>query len=612
MDLEEHLFRRESGRIVAALTRIFGVHNLALAEDVAQDAFCRAIEIWGTRGIPDNPAAWLMTTARNRAIDVIRRERTARTFAPEFARFVDAEWAAGSVPAALSEAFAAPTIRDGQLRMMFSCCHPRLSEDVQVALVLNILCGFGANEIASAFLTGRAAIEKRLTRGKRVLAGSRRLFDLSDAEFVPRLSAVRRALYLLFNEGYHGASGASAIRSDLCTEALRLTALLADSPPAASPETDALAALMSLHAARLPARVDACGDLHGLFDQDRSKWDGPLVEQGLALLERSASGPAVSAYHVEAAIAAAHAGAPSADRTDWAPHRLALRPPPRHRALACRRAQPRDCARRARRPGSRHGGARRDRRPRTPREVPVLSGGDGRTGVPPREQRGRGYTLRTGAHTGANRRRAPLPPEAAGCRVQPLSLLSSSSACRISVNARSKTAGRLRLTLEHAGRTRASWKESVMRTITPFLWFDTQAEEAMTFYTSVFERSKILSVNRAGDRVMSVQFELEGQKFTALNGGPAFQFTEAVSFFIGCESQKDVDELWAKLTAGGGLPGRCGWLKDRFGVSWQVVPTALARMLSNSDPARVQRVVSVMLTMQKLDVAALQAVYDAQ
>jgi len=291
--------------MVAALTRIFGVQNLALAEDVVQDAFCRAIEVWKVRGVPDNPAAWLMATAKHRAIDVVRRQRTARMFAPELGRLLD-------------EAFAAETVRDEQLRMMFSCCHPRLPEEAQLALILNILCGFGANEIASAFLSGRAAIEKRIARGKKVLAGSRRLFDLGDAEFASRLDTVRRALYLLFNEGYHGASPEAAVRVELCEEAMRLIALLREHPPAATPTTNALAALMFLHAARLPARTDAAGDLSALVDQDRARWDGRLVAEGLALFERSAAGEEVSAYHVEAAIAVAHASAPTLAETDWA------------------------------------------------------------------------------------------------------------------------------------------------------------------------------------------------------------------------------------------------------------------------------------------------------
>ena len=300
--------------MIAALTRIFGVHNLALVEDVVQDAFCKALEVWKVRGLPENPSAWLIAVAKNRALDVIRRDRTARTYAPEMGRLLEGEWT--TVPL-VEEAFAAQTIRDEQLRMMFSCCHPRLAEEAQVALVLNILCGFGASEIAAAFLAGRAAVEKRIARGKKVLADAKRLFDLSDAEFALRLSAVRRALYLLFNEGYHGASGESVVRMDLCTEAMRLTALLREYPPADSPETAALASLMCLHAARLGGRVDAAGDLNPLLEQDRSRWDARLVAEGLALLERSAAGRAVTTYHVEAAIAAAHAGASSLGDTDW-------------------------------------------------------------------------------------------------------------------------------------------------------------------------------------------------------------------------------------------------------------------------------------------------------
>src|SRR4029079_14217050 len=254
--LEEHLFRHECGRIVAALTRIFGVHNLTLAEDVAQDAFCRALEVWKVRGIPDNPAAWLMTTAKNRAFDVMRRERNARTFAPELARLLED---GRTMEPVLEEAFAPPAIRDEQLRLMFSCCHPRLAEDVQVALILNILCGFGAAEIAAAFLASRAAMETRLSRGKKTLAGSRRVFDLSDSDFAARLSAVRAALYLLFSEGYHGSGTESAVRLELCEEAMRLVALLREYPAAATPETDALAALMHLHAARLPTRLPPPG-----------------------------------------------------------------------------------------------------------------------------------------------------------------------------------------------------------------------------------------------------------------------------------------------------------------------------------------------------------------
>lgn len=300
--------------MTASLTRLFGVQNLALAEDVVQDAFCRALEVWKIRGVPPNPSAWLMATARNRALDVIRRERTARTFAPELTRLLETEWTAAAV---VDEAFSGDVILGEQLRMMFSCCHPDLAEPAQIALILNILCGFGAAEIAAAFLTGRAAIEKRIARGKRVLSQSPNLFDLSDADFAARLSAVHRALYLLFNEGYHGASTKSTVRAELCDEAMRLVALLREHPATRTPATFALAALMSLHAARLPSRVDDAGELQSLSEQDRSAWNGALLAEGRELLERAASGAELTAYHLEAAIAAVHTATPASSATDW-------------------------------------------------------------------------------------------------------------------------------------------------------------------------------------------------------------------------------------------------------------------------------------------------------
>src|SRR5207244_7806280 len=203
MEPGDHLFRRESGRMVATLTRIFGVHNLALAEDVVQDAFCRALEVWKFRGVPENPSAWLMATAKHRAIDVLRRERTARTFAPELGRLLESEW---TLVPLVEELFGPLALKDDLLRMMFSCCNPRLPEEAQVALVLHILCGFSVGEVAAAFLDSETATQKRISRGKKALAGSKRLFDLSDTDFSDRLSAVHRALYLLFNQGYHGAS----------------------------------------------------------------------------------------------------------------------------------------------------------------------------------------------------------------------------------------------------------------------------------------------------------------------------------------------------------------------------------------------------------------------
>jgi len=311
----EHLFRRESGRMIAALTRVFGVHNLALAEDVVQDALCRALEVWKHRGMPENPSAWLMTTAKNRAIDVLRRERRARAFAPELERLLESEW---TFTPTIEEALGPHAIRDDELRMMFSCVNPRLGEESQVALILHILCGFSVKEIANAFLTSAAAIEKRIARGKQVLSGSKRLFELHEnADFQARLSAIQRALYLLFNEGYHGSCAEQLIRVELCREAMRLAAVLTAHPLAAIPATRALLALMCLHAARLSTRVNESGSLSLLGDQDRSQWNTELIAQGQQLLELAATGEELSEYHVEAAIAWCHVTAPSARDTDW-------------------------------------------------------------------------------------------------------------------------------------------------------------------------------------------------------------------------------------------------------------------------------------------------------
>jgi RNA polymerase sigma factor (sigma-70 family) len=315
-DPVEHLFRRESGRIIAALTRVFGFHNLELAEDVMQEALCRALEVWKHHGMPDNPSAWLMTTAKNHAVDVLRRERTARTFAPEITRLLESEW---TFRPTVEAAFGPHAIQDDELRMMFSCVDPRLTEEAQVALILHILCGFSLSEISNAFLCSPAAAEKRVTRAKKVLASDTKLFELSGTEdFRARLSAVHRALYLLFNEGYHGANTRTAVRIELCREAMRLATLLRDHPLAATPPTLALLALMCLHAARMPSRVDDSGSLSLLADQDRSQWDKELIAEGQRLLEQSATGDVVSEFHLEAAIAWCHVSAPTAQATNWA------------------------------------------------------------------------------------------------------------------------------------------------------------------------------------------------------------------------------------------------------------------------------------------------------
>jgi RNA polymerase sigma factor (sigma-70 family) len=314
VETDDALFRRESARLLAALTRIFGVANIALAEDVVQETLAAAFEAWRWSGVPDHYSALLMTSAKNRVIDFFRRERTARKFGPEIRWLIENEQNDGPP---VAELFLPEALQDDELRMMFSCCQPRLKEDVQIALVLKNLCGLSVGEIAGAFLASPAAIEKRLTRGRSVLADSKRIFELTAADFEPRLATVQRTLYLLFNEGYHSAGADSVVRVDLCREALRLARLLDEHAPAATPATKALAALMCLNAARLPGRVDEGGNLKAILHQDRSQWDSALIAEGLELLAASATGDELTAYHVEAAIAAVHAAAESVEKTPW-------------------------------------------------------------------------------------------------------------------------------------------------------------------------------------------------------------------------------------------------------------------------------------------------------
>ena len=314
MQLLEHLFRREAGRMAAVLVRLFGLNNLALAEDLVQEAFCRALETWPYRGVPENPQGWLMATAKNRALDMIRRERTANKFAPELTRWLESEW---TLAPTIGEAFSPHEIQDSQLRMMFTCCHPRLPEETHVALILNILCGFSVSEVAAAFISSHAAMEKRLIRAKKVLAQARNLFDISNSgRLLERLPSIQRAIYLLFNEGYHGASD-QCMRLELCAEALRLTSLVLDHPLGATPDSHALAALLCLHAARIPGRLDPSGGLVSWCKRDRTLWDKKLILDGMALLEMAATGSAVTAWHLEAAIAAVHASTTTEDATDW-------------------------------------------------------------------------------------------------------------------------------------------------------------------------------------------------------------------------------------------------------------------------------------------------------
>jgi RNA polymerase sigma factor (sigma-70 family) len=312
-EVMDHLFRRESGKMVSYLTRIFGVGHLNMAEDVVQDTLLKAMEIWPFHGIPDNPSAWLMRSARNRAIDIIRRDNRFRLATPELThllRLREEEGGEGSIPE--------KDIQDAQLRMMFSCCHPALTLDSQVVIILKTLCGFSVSEIAHTLLTQEDSVEKRLGRARKTLRETGSFVELTDSSDIPaRLEAVYQAVYLLFNEGYHGSRSDRKEPEELCYEAMRLTLLLAGHPEGQKPKTYALLALMCLHAARLPGRLGDDGTLIQLEFQDRSKWDQALIGKGLEYLERAWAGQEVSEYLVEASIAGLHCGAKTYTETEW-------------------------------------------------------------------------------------------------------------------------------------------------------------------------------------------------------------------------------------------------------------------------------------------------------
>ena len=311
----DHLFRHESGRLVAMLTRILGFENLQLAEDVVQDALLKAMQNWAFSGVPQNPSAWLMQVARNQALDAVRRQQNFRSKEQDITAFF--EHRSGTQAGPESVHFD-DEIRDDQLRMMFACCHPDLPRESQVALTLKTLCGFGEEEIAAAFLTSTAATAKRLVRARQRLRGLGISLEIpAGSALLARLDAVLQTLYLLFDEGYKASHGDELIRQGLCDEAIRLTTLLVKHPTGNRPKTHALLSLMLLSGARLSARVDAEGNLLLLADQDRSRWDRAMIQRGLAHLNQSAAGDEISEFHLQAGIAYCHCTASSYETTDW-------------------------------------------------------------------------------------------------------------------------------------------------------------------------------------------------------------------------------------------------------------------------------------------------------
>lgn len=294
------LFRTEYGKIVATLVRSFGVEHLAMAEDIVSDTFLLAAETWGTKGLPANPTAWLYRVAQNKARDGFRR-------ASIFNEKIRPELARQSTKEELTLDFSAPGLEDSQLRMLFVLCHPKLNTDTQVALCLRILCGFGIEAIARAFLTNKATINKRLTRGKAQLRNQKTGVALPHATALPeRLEGVMTTLYLLFNEGYFSPIREEAFGRQLCFEAIRLTLLLTKNKRTDRPEVNAMLALLCFQASRFDARRDETGDLIAYTDQNRSRWDKRLITQGRYFLQRSTPNGETGRYQLEAAIAFLH------------------------------------------------------------------------------------------------------------------------------------------------------------------------------------------------------------------------------------------------------------------------------------------------------------------
>ena len=313
--LTEHLFRQEAGKLVSVLTGIFGIDRLQLAEDVVQEALIRALQTWPYYGVPNNPAAWLTQTAKNLALDLIRREKLFRDKQPEIVATTE-QWSVDSSPD--DSPLFDTEIKDSRLRLMFACCHPLIAQEEQTALALKTLCGFSAAEIAKAFLTTEAAIAKRLTRARQKIRELRIPFEIpSGEELAIRLDGVLQTLYLLFNEGYKASSGASLVREELCHEAIRLALLLAEHPAGNRPRIHALIALMLLNTARFPTRTDTDGNILRLKEQDRSRWDRAMIARGMFHLLQSAEGDEVSDYHLQAGIAACHCAAKDYESTDW-------------------------------------------------------------------------------------------------------------------------------------------------------------------------------------------------------------------------------------------------------------------------------------------------------
>jgi len=306
----DRIFRAEAGAVLATLIRVLG--DFQLAEDALQDALAAALEVWPKQGLPTSPAAWLTTAARRKAITRLRHDKVVESKRAALSTFIEEQAASDVV-----DAVDLSPVRDDLLRLMFTCCHPALSRDAQVALTLRTLGGLTIGEIARAFLSSEAAIAQRLARAKQKIARAHIPYAIPDDESLgTRLEAVLSVLYLVFNEGYLATAGRQLVRGDLVADAIRLARCLSELLPN-EPEAKGLLSLMLLHDARRDARVDGDGELVLLEDQDRTLWNRAQIDEGVRLVEDALRMRSPGAYQIQAAIAAVHAEAQSAAVTDW-------------------------------------------------------------------------------------------------------------------------------------------------------------------------------------------------------------------------------------------------------------------------------------------------------
>lgn len=313
--LVSHLFRHEAGKMAAVLARMTGLQHLEVAEDIVQDTLLQAMQVWKLKGVPENPPAWLYTVAKRKAIDFIRQRTTHTHIEKELAQAFKSEW---TLAPAISNLFFEHEIEDSQLRMMFACCHPAIPYESQIALILKTLCGLSIGEISHSFITTEEVITKRLYRAReKIREEGIELEHLSNKTITERKDTVLHTLYLLFSEGYNSTHPDKLIRHDLCEEAMRLCLLLTKNKLTDSPDVNALLALMCLQASRADARLDDQGNIVLLQNQNREQWNRALIKKGYEFLDKSGEGETYSEYHLEAAIAATHAHAPTFEATDW-------------------------------------------------------------------------------------------------------------------------------------------------------------------------------------------------------------------------------------------------------------------------------------------------------